>query len=494
MGIASIGSAGPSAFATAEPPAADQPQASAATALEQTPPPEPNDAAHALPAGVQVGQAAAGVQPHPFDVTLSQLAASAYGTRGDPPPGWTPVGDDLLRERGIEDPAAWRAQFLGAPGNPWEFGAQIHTDGQGNFILNYRGTAEGGKDWLNNLKQSVGLATDPVDKFSGVAVNTAKEFQRLFGTPDGDRPAANLAITGHSQGAALAAIGALATGVPAVTFGAPGVHPATLERLGFVDPQAAQDIARDGLIRTYALNTDILDRSHDTGLMGLLLPDPLGTRILVEPRGDAAHDLFARGARVELPQSSDADCHRYNALVEFARHSGIPLVDHLGTFAYNAMSHNPGVLTDAMIQTQPWQPGHHNPDDPARQRQAQIPDALKDAYLDQVHDTAADIAEVIATDLAAGDHLRGGFRIAGDVGAGAFDVLGDSLHHQAQRFADDLHTRAPNIAGDLAADLVADGGRLADAAADAIGRGIERGSDWIGARLQDANDWIGQRR
>ena len=203
---------------------------------------------YALPAGSTLAQTAGGTQAQPFDVTLSQLATAVYGTRGDPPPGWSAISDQMLAERGIADPTAWREQFLGGgtQTTEQEFKAEIYTDGNGNFVLSYRGTAEGAADWENNFEQGLGFQTDPVDKFSGTAVNTAMEFARVFGDPDGDPT--NLALTGHSQGGGLASVGSLASGIPAVTFDASGIHPNTLDRMGFA-PDQARSYAENGGIR-----------------------------------------------------------------------------------------------------------------------------------------------------------------------------------------------------------------------------------------------------
>src|SRR5690606_960177 len=141
--------------------------------------------------------------------------------------GWNAVTDaDLAQRLGLPpgDPGtadavrAWREEFLGGgeQTKQQEFKAEIYTDGDGNFVLSYRGTAEGWDDWMNNFTQGTGFTTDGnADKFSATAVTTAMEFERLFGDPPGGEPT-NLAITGHSQGGGLASVGSLATGIPAV--------------------------------------------------------------------------------------------------------------------------------------------------------------------------------------------------------------------------------------------------------------------------------------
>src|SRR5690606_24977013 len=190
---------------------------------------------YAIPAGQTLADVARGTRAQPFDVTLSQLATAVYGTRGAPPAGWSAVSDQQLQELGVADPQAWRLQYLGANDsvstNDQEFRAEVYTDGEGNYVLSYRGTTEGADDWDNNFRQGLGYETRDGDKFSVTAVNTAVEFARVFGDNPGGE-SSNLAITGHSQGGGLASVGALASGVPAVTFDASGIHPNTFDRIG----------------------------------------------------------------------------------------------------------------------------------------------------------------------------------------------------------------------------------------------------------------------
>src|SRR5690606_16156833 len=130
---------------------------------------------YAIPAGQTLADVASGTRAQPFDVTLSQLATAVYGTRGAPPAGWSAVSAQQLQQLGVAAPLAWRLQYLGAndsvPTNAQEFRAEIYTDGAGNYVLSYRGTAEGADDWDNNFRQGLGYETRDGDKFSGTAVN-----------------------------------------------------------------------------------------------------------------------------------------------------------------------------------------------------------------------------------------------------------------------------------------------------------------------------------
>lgn len=451
---------------------------------------------YALPAGSTLNDVASGTQAQPFDVTLSQLATSVYGTRGDPPEGWSAVDDAALESRGIDDPVAWRQTFLGGGEQTMaqQFKAEIYTDGSGNFVLSYRGTAEGMADWENNFQQGLGFETGDVDKFSGTAVNTAVEFARVFGdTADG--AATNLAITGHSQGGGLASVGSLASGVPAVTFDASGIHPNTLDRMGLADPQQARDIAEGGQIRAYSLKSDLLTRVQESGPLSLAAPDALGTKIVVEPRGGDQNTLFGRGAEHELGLSGFGKTVA-NTAVELARNSGLPIISSVGDLAYNAISHSPNLLTDTMIAREPWQDGYRNPSDLGKQLHDLVPEGLRDDFARNTHELADEVVDVINTDMKSGDYLQGSWRIAGHVADGVLNSTGDTIHHAAEGLAQRVDNRIPGPVGDLLAGAISGGGNLARGATDKIGDGIEHLANGQGAIAQNSFDgvvWAGSK-
>lgn len=335
---------------------------------------------YGIPEGQSLGEVASGTRAQPFDVTLSQLATAVYGTRGEPPCGWTAVTDAQLIEKGIEDPAAWREQYL-AGGDELieqEFAAEIYTDGNGNYVLAYRGTAEGVSDWVNNFAQATGFETPGgVDKFSGLAVRTAVEFEAVFGNAQGHGESTNLALTGHSQGGGLAAAGSLASGIPAVTFMASGLHPNTLARVGDgFTPGEARDIAEGGQIRNHSLRDDLLTNVQE-GTPGLstLAPSALGTSIVVHPGPEAYHALPGYVMDIEDrasggPGLSQQEQDRVNRA----------FAEDPASFALyrSALSHSPNALTDAMIEQAPWQDGYENPFQLGKWLDDKVPDWVND--------------------------------------------------------------------------------------------------------------------
>ena len=458
-------------------------------------PPSAAGGPYGIPPGQTLADVAGGRQAQPFDVTLSQLATAVYGTRGGPPEGWSAVTDARLQELGVADPQAWRLQFLGAndevDSNPREFRAEVYTDGAGNYVLSYRGTAEGAADWHNNFRQGLGYETRDGDKFSGTAVNTAVEFARVFGDNQGG-PSGNLAITGHSQGGGLASVGALASGVPAVTFDASGIHPNTLDRLR-IDPQRARELAEGGQIRAYSLSSDALTNAQDSWITGVLAPDALGTRIVVAPASADEHRMFSHYGPIEgfSPEQS----RQLDAATEIGRHTPfLPTGPLTGTFtgianlggnlAYSAISHSPNALTAGMVEHQPWQPGYENPSNTGRQLQDLLPDIAKDDYARNVHDFATDIDAVRADEFAAGRYVQGGVRLAGDFAEGAYNSLGDTIDGYADTLAATIDRQVDGRIGEVLAGAVDGGGDASEFVADAGGQAVET--------LADGAGWVAQ--
>ena len=435
---------------------------------------------------------AGGQQSQEFDVVLSQLATAVYEGRPAPPAGWTAVSNDDLAAAGIEDPAAWRAQYLdgGDQLTAQHFKAEIYRDCSGNFVLAYRGTDGSGADWMNNFSQGAGFTTsDDIDKFSGLATRTAVEFERRFGTMDESGNATNLAITGHSQGGGLASVASLASGVPAVTFDASGIHPNTLDRMG-IDPQAARDMAEGGLIRRYSMKDDALTNFQENSPFALAAPDALGTKIVVDPEGVQDLTVIPRGLATETGLPTPVAWVAGLGL-EVADRLNIPLLDTGAVVVRSLVSHSPELLTDAMIQQKPWEPGYQNPGQGVTGSLVDlVPDALQDDFARNTHDLASDIIEVVETDFAQGNHIEGGFSIAGDVVEGMFNSTGDTVRHGADALAGRIDDRFDGPVSDIAVNLVSGGGKAVEAVVDFGGNVVEGGLDLIGDGAQAVYNWF----
>lgn len=208
---------------------------------------------------------AKGQQPQwGLDTDLAKLASDVYNVPGDPSIGkWSRVDDATLLAAGI-DPKSLDTPATG-------FRAAIYSDGQGRVVVAYAGTEfTSGQDWLNNVKQGLGLGSEAYDQ----AATLAQLAVQRFG-------AGNVVFAGHSLGGGEASLAAAVTGQPAVTFNAAGVSAATLDEHS-VSPEKAAAVASNGQIRRYNVENDVLTNIQQNSGVASLAPDALGYEITLE--------------------------------------------------------------------------------------------------------------------------------------------------------------------------------------------------------------------
>ena len=200
---------------------------------------------------------------------------------------WSRVSDDDLRAAGI-DPATLDDPDTG-------FRAGVYTDGEGRYVVAFAGTRDG-TDWMQNLKQGVGLPAEQYDQ----AVALARQSAEAFG-------GGNVVFTGHSLGGGLASTAALAVeDSAAVTMNAAGVSPATFYRL-HLNPFDT-DVA-DGRIRRYNVeNEPLTGMQEDFPGINHLMPDAVGYEITLEnPGGAFENPLTSHGMDTVLAAMDSRD-------------------------------------------------------------------------------------------------------------------------------------------------------------------------------------------
>lgn len=208
-----------------------------------------------------------GTEPQDLDLELARIAENVY----DPSEvdGWEPLDDDELEELGFDPDLLHDIDG---------YDATVYEQ-DGRYVLAYQGTDPTSvKDWAANLTQGTGqLSTQHVQ-----AISAAEALQDAVGDD-------NVVLTGHSLGGGLAATSAAATGLPAVTFNAAGVHPNTLAYAALQGGMAG--VAPDQ-VRNYYVEGELLSTLQNPGLgiggipvlgNNFLLPDSIGTQIKVEP-------------------------------------------------------------------------------------------------------------------------------------------------------------------------------------------------------------------
>ncbi len=466
-----------------------------------------------------------GTQGRQVDVDMMRMSLATYEGGTQSICGWTALDTGQLEAAGM-DPGK-----LDVPGS--QFKAMVFTDGQGNYVLAFRGTQEGGPlgpDWMTNYAQGTGQVTDEFDR---LAPQAAQEFARAFGERgvdgDGNPTFTNLAITGHSQGGGLATVASAVTGIPAVTFDPSGVHDRTLERLG-VDGELFRQQAGDGQIRRYSMFEDALTQVQEGWFTAALAPDAIGHQIVVKPEGELADSVVGYG--LERTGMDPTAAGLVNDIVEWLPNLPGPLGDLGGGVRYLARavsSHEQQVMIDTMLQQQPWQPGYENPVSTERTLMSpfnsrEVERRVTEEVAQGVDEVRADIAQGQAdiqhirdTDVAAGRHVQAGWSIAGeqlqtglnvtgavvssgaDVAAGtveglttdagnALDARADSASNPVERVLLEGSADAVRLLGQAGGAITRAGGNVAQGALDAAGWVADKGSDVVGKVGQTLSD------
>jgi len=149
------------------------------------------------------------------------LAADVYSDRPSPPPGFR------VADQGDLDRLNLTPSMLEQPGS--SFRARVYVTGQGadeRYVVAFRGS-QSGEDWLNNFQQATGGDSESYNKALAIG-------QRL------SRSDAPVTLTGHSLGGGLASAAAVASGLPADTFNAAGLHDDTIRDAGQIAAAAGR--------------------------------------------------------------------------------------------------------------------------------------------------------------------------------------------------------------------------------------------------------------
>lgn len=242
------------------------------------------------PTGTGFAEAARGTEPQwGLDTDLALISQDVYETEGASgigSAGWTRVSDEDLLAAGI-DPATLDTPETG-------FRAGVYTDGEGRYVVAFAGSRETA-DWIQNLKQGVGLPAEQYEQATALAQQAAQ----AYGT-------GNVVFTGHSLGGGLASTAALAVSdSTAVTFNAAGVSPATMVRLGLnpLDTNQADD-----RIRRYNVENEILTGLQEDSVFSGVMPDAIGHEITLEnPGGLFENPLSSHGMDTVLAALDSRD-------------------------------------------------------------------------------------------------------------------------------------------------------------------------------------------
>ncbi|SDT88651.1 PAAR-like domain-containing protein [Halopseudomonas salegens] len=179
-------------------------------------------------------------------VEHARLSQAVYDPSQPPPEGWIDISNDpeKLAQYNLDpdDLSAEGSNFRAAvyEPDPAVFGSDMKP------TVAFKGT-QNGEDWKNNLAQGIDRQSDYYEN----AVQIGKDIKRSGALVD---------ITGHSLGGGLASAASQASGRPATTFNAAGLHDNTVERYGGVVHQTD--------IQAYRVDGEILTGIQEPGWGG----------------------------------------------------------------------------------------------------------------------------------------------------------------------------------------------------------------------------------
>ena len=180
---------------------------------------------------------------------MARLATDVYNPDEGPPPGWKNVSSDpeALKKLGL------KPEHLTIAGS--DFRAQVYEPDPLVFgdeakpVVAFKGTTTG-EDWAENLRQG----TDSESKYYDRAVKIGSALELA---------SADVEVTGHSLGGGMASGASRASGKPATTFNAAGLHENTVNRYGGTvhEPEVEN-------ITAFRVENEVLTGMQEQGLKG----------------------------------------------------------------------------------------------------------------------------------------------------------------------------------------------------------------------------------
>ncbi|MGF7155490.1 hypothetical protein [Novosphingobium gossypii] len=209
--------------------------------------------------------------------TQGLLAQDVYNDQAQPPEGFRVADADDLSALGL-------SPSLLSEG---EFRARVYVTGEGasaEYTIAFRGS-QSASDWVNNAQQGLGL--DSAHYRSALAIGERIARSDLAG---------QVRFTGHSLGGGLASAAAIASGRPADTFNAAGLHEDTIADARAIHQASA--VPGQAQVDSWQVQGEILSLIQDGGdrvLNPLLdLPEAYGERHVLDAVAPDGTGFFGR--------------------------------------------------------------------------------------------------------------------------------------------------------------------------------------------------------
>ena len=190
-------------------------------------------------------------------VEHARLSQNVYDPDMPAPEGWVDINNDpeKLAAYGLkpEDLQKNNSNFRAAvyEPDPAVFGADMKP------TVAFKGT-QNGEDWKNNFAQGANMHSSYYEN----AVNIGKAIKESGAPVD---------ITGHSLGGGKASAASQASGMPATTFNAAGLHRKTVERYGGTVHQTD--------IKAYRVKGEALTGFQEPGILGTAAAGAVGAAL-----------------------------------------------------------------------------------------------------------------------------------------------------------------------------------------------------------------------
>lgn len=195
-----------------------------------------------------------------YEREQAQLADATYDPNAPLPEGYRRATEADLVKLGLSDGTGTNFLEL-SDESDFHAEAFVKTDpysGAENYVIGFKGT-ESREDWSNNISQGWNGSSE--------YYNHAREIGRAVA----DFGASPVSFVGHSLGGGLAATASGASGLPAQTFNAAGLHENTLAGL----PLANSNFIRNTYVSGEILSTTQFNRDFAPDALGISrrLPD-----------------------------------------------------------------------------------------------------------------------------------------------------------------------------------------------------------------------------
>lgn len=214
-----------------------------------------------MPDGPEKDKLAKQVSDYENNIIAHEKALIAQDVYKEPPgnlPGASDASNNekTLGKLGVEEQDL-KLEGSNFRARVYEVDKELYGDTMPDHVMAFKGTEfSSWEDWKNNFQQGVNMESD----YYGQAVNLGK---KLEATP------ANIEIVGHSLGGGLASAASQASGKPATTYNAAGLHKKTVSRYG--------GTVNNSDIKAYRVKDEVLTGLQEPGLKSLATGFGLGS-------------------------------------------------------------------------------------------------------------------------------------------------------------------------------------------------------------------------